>query len=86
MLGQSHLRVRFINTAPGAPLPDLLQLLFFPEPGQETLSISFVANANDDEACLHTTQIGLFMAGFNGAVADGFPAESIEITDGPCED
>ena len=37
-------------------------------------------------ACMHTTQTGLFMSGFNGAVADGFPAEFIEITEGPCEE
>lgn len=29
----------FINTAPGAPMPDFMQLAFAPEPGQEILSI-----------------------------------------------
>ncbi len=90
-LGSSLLRLRFINTAPGAPLPDLLQLLFLPEAGQETLFLTVVATAegtlpDDTEACLHTIQTGLFMTGFHGAVGDGFPVEFIEITDGPCEE
>ena len=45
-LGDSFLQVRFINTAPGAPLPDLVQLAFFPAPGQELRSMSFQARAH----------------------------------------
>lgn len=41
----STFRVRFINTAPGAPMPDLLQLVIFPEPGQELVSIATHCNA-----------------------------------------
>lgn len=41
----SSFRVTFINTAPGAPLPDLIQLAVVPEPGQEILSISTHCNA-----------------------------------------
>lgn len=41
----SALRVTFINTAPGAPMPDLIQLAIFPEPGQELLSITTHCNA-----------------------------------------
>ncbi|MHC4140440.1 MAG: hypothetical protein ACYSUF_00700 [Planctomycetota bacterium] len=91
-LGNSLLRVKFINTAPGAPLPDLLQLLFLPEPEQETLFLTVVATAegplppDDTLGCLHTTQVGLFMTNFQGAVADVFPVEFIEITEGPCEE
>lgn len=44
-LGKSKLKVKFINPEPGAPLPDLSQLLFSPEPGQEILSISVHAEA-----------------------------------------
>jgi hypothetical protein len=44
-LGNSMLTVTFINTAPGAPLPDLIQLLAAPEPGQELLAISLHAEA-----------------------------------------
>ena len=32
-LGDAYLQVKFINTAPGAPLPDLNQLFFWPEAG-----------------------------------------------------
>lgn len=31
--------IRFINTAPGAPMPDMMQLIFAPESGQEIISI-----------------------------------------------
>lgn len=41
----SSFRVTFINTAPGAPLPDLIQLAVVPEPGQEILSIAANCNA-----------------------------------------
>lgn len=42
-LGNSFLQVKFINTAPGDPLPDLIQLFFFPDddPGQEVLYYGF---------------------------------------------
>ncbi len=43
VLGNSMLKVTFINTAPGAPLPDLIQLLAAPEPGQELRAISINA-------------------------------------------
>ena len=36
-LGASFYQIEFINTAPGDPLPDLLQIVFFPEEGQEVL-------------------------------------------------
>lgn len=45
-LGDAFLQVRFINTKPGAPLPDLVQLAFFPAPGQELRSMSFQARAH----------------------------------------
>jgi len=81
-LGESLLHVKFINTAPGAMLPDLIQLVFVPEPGQELIFISFVARANGPLADgtpgrMEVAQTGLFMTGFHGAVADGFPAENI---------
>jgi hypothetical protein len=81
-LGESFLHVRFINTAPGAPLPDLIQLFVAPEEGQELEFISFYARANGPLADgtpgrLQVVQTGLLMTGFQGAVADGFPVESI---------
>lgn len=89
--GSSILRVKFINTAPGAPMPDLIQLVFFPESGQELIWVAFVGTAEGTTpdgatACLHATQTGLFMTGFHGAVSDGFPAEVIDIVEGPCEE
>lgn len=44
-LCNSTWKIEFINTAPGAPLPDLIQLLFAPEPGQELLAIHSTCNA-----------------------------------------
>jgi hypothetical protein len=37
--------ISFINTAPGAPLPDFLQLFLVPASGQETVVIAFQATA-----------------------------------------
>jgi hypothetical protein len=44
-LGTSFLHIKFTNTAPGAPLPDLIQLLFAPAPGQRLVEYTFQANA-----------------------------------------
>jgi hypothetical protein len=44
-LGSSLLEVTLINAAPGAPLPDLIQLVAAPEPGQELRAISIHAEA-----------------------------------------
>ncbi len=89
-LGSGTFHIKFINTAPGAPLPDLLQLAFAPEAGQEfvMLSIYFRAFGTLRPASGHPdgtpgrltcTQTGLFFSGFHGAVGDGFPAESINL-------
>jgi len=45
-LGDSLFHISFINTAPGAPLPDLTQLFFFPEPGQQLHEYVFQASAS----------------------------------------
>lgn len=39
--GHSHLRLVFINQAPGMLLPDLNQLITAPQPGQELLELEF---------------------------------------------
>lgn len=44
-LCNSTFKLKFLNTAPGAPLPDFIQLLFFPEPGQEVTQINLKCNA-----------------------------------------
>ena len=41
----SSFELKFINTAPGAPLPDLIQLFNLPEPGQELTFIDFEGEA-----------------------------------------
>ena len=94
-LGSSQLQVKFINTAPGAPLPDLIQLFVFPEAGQEPLFFGLRNRAKgplrdafgvaDGTPGLATgVQSGLLGnpqcgAGGPSAVADCFPAERIEL-------
>jgi len=89
-LGSSMMKFTFINTAPGAPMPDLMQLVFAPEEGQELVSVVFEAVAAGDlrEASGYAdgtpgravvSETGLFMSGFHGAVGDGFPAENIVL-------
>jgi hypothetical protein len=92
-LGSITMIVDFINTAPGDPLPDLLQLLIAPLPGQEgPRFMSTRARADGDlreafgvpdgtRGRFDTTQNGLFMKSFMGAVAEGegFPVERINL-------
>jgi hypothetical protein len=44
-LGRVEFDLTFMNSAPGAPLPDLVQLINAPEPGQTPLMFSFRAQA-----------------------------------------
>jgi hypothetical protein len=81
-LGESLLHIKFINTAPGDPLPDLIKLFVEPELGQELIFMSFYAQADGPLADgtpgrVQVVQTGLFMTAFKGATADGFPAERI---------
>jgi hypothetical protein len=92
-LGESHPRVVFKNTAPGAPLPDLVAAFILgpPAPGQELVAISFDANATGPLRAAFgvaegtpgraiVTQTGvLFRGPFEGATEDGFPAERVEL-------
>ena len=59
VLGECSFRLVFTNAAPGAPLPDLIQLLFFPDEGQELISTEFFAEGEGDEGEVETTQICL---------------------------
>jgi hypothetical protein len=61
-LGDSLFQISFINTAPGAPLPDLMQLFFAPAPGQQLHQYVFHASAS-----------GTLRAAFG--VADGTPGK-----------
>ena len=89
-LGESHFGVVFKNTAPGAPLPDLVAWIALGGelPGQELLSLSFRATAfgalrtpfgvaDGTPGRMTISQTGLFHTEFHGAVGDGFPAERL---------
>ncbi len=76
LLGESSLRIVFTNSAPGAPLPDLIQLFFFPEPGQEVISIDFNAEAESVEGEVKVEQVCPAPCEQNGFV---FSAEIIEL-------
>jgi hypothetical protein len=90
-LADTFLHVRFINTAPGAPLPDLIQLQFFPEEGQELQFLAFNAHSQGPltaefgvlEGTLGkctVTQTGLLVTNGQGqALEDGFPVEDISL-------
>jgi hypothetical protein len=83
-LGDSTLVIEFTNTAPGLPIPDLDQLLFAPEPGQTILSVVFEGTASGQFTSgrtgkVHVIERGILDNGFHGAVADGFPAEFINL-------
>jgi len=83
-LADCFLHVVFTNTAPGAPLPDLIQLAFVPKPGQAFKIEAFHCAgtgllADGSPGLMTVTQTGLFITSGKGATADGFPAERIEL-------
>ena len=89
-LGDSVLTVDFINTAPGAAMPNLVQLIFNPQPGQVVEKLLLVINADGTlraafgvpdgtPGSAHTTQRGLFTVPGEGIPADLFPSERVEF-------
>ena len=93
-LGDVHLVLAFKNTAPAAPLPDLVGWLALgiAAPGQELVSIYIDATATGSlrEAanlgpegtpgkCVVTETGVLFRGPFKGATADGFPVEKVDL-------
>jgi len=79
-LGKASFDLTFMNAAPGAPLPDLVQLLNDPQPGQAPLSFKFESKAcglkpNGASAELRVRQ------SFNG---QAFTKEIVEILDDKC--
>jgi len=81
------LHVVFINSAPGAPLPDLIEIngtpavrfLSFKANGQGPLTAEFGVAEGTLGRCT-ITQTGLFMThGHGAALEDSFPAESIRL-------
>jgi hypothetical protein len=43
--GRTSFHISFINTAPGAPLPDIIQVLFLPAAGQEAIQVNIASTA-----------------------------------------
>lgn len=89
-LGSARMQVAFVNTAPGADLPELLTLAFTPEEGQELVAVSFHGSAfgplreasgfaEGTPGMGATQQVGLFFTGGGGATADGFPVEWVTV-------
>lgn len=94
-LGSVLAQIKLSNTAPGAPLPDINQVLSCPEPGQalETISIRARASGPLHEAFgvpegspgrLEVNQTGLFGTAalvnpHSRLAADPFPAEHVII-------
>jgi hypothetical protein len=84
-LGESFLHLKFINTARGAPLPDLIRLVVAPEAGQELVFLSFTAQAGGPLADgtpgrVQVVQTGLFMTASQAPTWDGFPAEKVILS------
>jgi hypothetical protein len=89
-LANSFLHLRFINTAPGAPLPDAVQLFLLPEPTQQIKFLAFTAQASGPLTVLFgvpegtpgkamIVQTGLFGRPAQPLAADAFPAEIINL-------
>jgi hypothetical protein len=91
-LADSLLHVRFINPAPGAPLPDLVQLANFGVPDTElkflALSMSARGPLTEEYGVPENTpgrctivQTGLIpLAGKGRALTDAFPVETINLS------
>jgi hypothetical protein len=91
-LSSSDLQVVFDNTAPGAALPDIVNafILGNTAPGQQLVKLSFRSHGKGPLHALSgspegtpgmciVVNTGLFQTPFRGAVADGFPAEHIQL-------
>jgi hypothetical protein len=87
-VGKFFMDLTFVNTALGASLPDFMQLIYCPEPGQELRMIRVSASAKGPlreafgapagaQGSLTVSETALFQTPFKGAVADAFPAEHV---------
>lgn len=45
-VGTSFYEFKFITSATGLPLPDLVKIVYFPDPGQESIQLNFHAQAD----------------------------------------
>jgi hypothetical protein len=73
-LGNALLHLVFINSAPGAPMPDLVQLITAPQPGQQLLDMQFQYDGNgswrgDGYVPVHIS------ASENGPIAQPYPGD-----------
>jgi hypothetical protein len=93
-VADSSIEVTFINSAPGAPIPDLVRYVQGDLPITDVKQISFQANAtgplragfgvlDGTPGRVHIIQAGLIGAalknGFRGALSDAFPVERIDL-------
>jgi len=91
-LGESLLKLTFINTAPGALMPDLIQLWWYPEEGQEVESCSFnshsdgtlreafgVPDGTPGKVIVVQTGVPVKTPNPKSKVADGYPVENINL-------
>ncbi len=88
--GEAEYMIRFINTAPGAPIPALVPLYSFPEEGQEVIEIVYHSAARGElrelfgvpdgtPGRVQAAQTGLKMTSGGGSTADQYPAEDVRI-------
>ena len=93
-VANSSLEVTLINSAPGAPIPDLVRFVVGDLPFQDLARGSFQANgtgplrsgfgvADGTPGRLQIVQAGListaFVNGFRGGLADAFPVERVNL-------
>ncbi len=89
-LGDMFLHLVFTNPRPGYPLPDLEQLLGFPENGQQTISFKWTVKADGllyglpgiadgTPGKASTYQVGLLTKTHGKPSIDGFTVERIEL-------
>ena len=89
-LADVHLQARFITTAAGAPLPDLVQIMFVPEEGQQLLQVKFHATATGPLHALFgapegtlgrltVQQIGILNTKAPSKATDPYPVEFVNV-------
>ncbi len=91
-LSDAHFQVEFINTAPGAPLPDVVTAFILGEaaPGQELERLSFHSSGTGTlhavygvpegtPGAMNVDETGLIGHTFQGCPGDAFPVEHIDV-------
>lgn len=89
-LADVHLQARFITTTAGAPLPDLVQIMFAPEEGQQLLQVKFHATATGPLHAqfgvpegtlgrLTVQQIGILNTRAPSKATDPYPVEFVNV-------